>query len=199
MIVGSGWAAASLTMVAGIIRQLNREQALALGALGLLLFACVLALGFGLAERTYAVQEFAVHQEMLTRLQARAGVSPGRNGTVVAGRAPAGAFLDAPSRGLAGAQLQAYLARLAKEQQAALLSSGAEAAGRDDAAESIRMQAVLELKLKSLQALLYQLETGTPYIFVDALTIQPPGESQRGSDDPLLRLTIGIRALWRQG
>jgi general secretion pathway protein M len=54
--------------------------------------------------------------------------------------------------------------------------------------------------LKGLRAVLYQLESGTPYVFVDALTIQPAGaNADRAAEDPLLRTTLSLRAFWRKG
>jgi general secretion pathway protein M len=50
-----------------------------------------------------------------------------------------------------------------------------------------------------LQAVLYRLESGTPYVFVDTLIVQlPGGGTQRAVEDPLLRITLGLRSLWRQ-
>ena len=39
---------------------------------------------------------------------------------------------------------------------------------------SIRVQATLDVAQKSLQGLLYQLESRTPYVFVDSLAVQIP-------------------------
>jgi hypothetical protein len=61
------------------------------------------------------------------------------------------------------------------------------------------LQATLDADLASLQALLYQLESGTPYVFVDSLNIQIPGtNAQHAVEDPLLRVTLGLRAVWRR-
>jgi general secretion pathway protein M len=47
---------------------------------------------------------------------------------------------------------------------------------------------------------LYQLESGTPYVFVDALSVQPVNATAgRSVEDPLLRTTLSLRALWRRG
>ncbi len=56
------------------------------------------------------------------------------------------------------------------------------------------------MNLKALRALLYQLESGTPYVFVDALTVQPASAAAgRAAEDPLLRATLSLRAFWRRG
>ncbi len=89
---------------------------------------------------------------------------------------------------------------MAGRQNASLVSSGGETAKRDDAPDTVRIQATLDMNLQSLRALLYELESGTPYVFVDALTIQPVNTTAGQSvEDPQLRATLGLRALWRRG
>jgi general secretion pathway protein M len=75
-----------------------------------------------------------------------------------------------------------------------------EPARREDTPDSIRVQATLEVSQKSVQGLLYQLESATPYVFVDSLAVQTPSTTgQRGAQDANLRLTLSLRALWRRG
>ena len=176
--------------------RLDREQAVSVAALALLLSLCVYVVGLLLQVRADAVSEASERREMLSRLEAKFQTSSNRPATA----APPTAFLDASTQGLASAQLQSYLAQLASDQNASLVSSGGEAAKRDDVPDTIRLQATLDLNLKGLRALLYQLETGTPYVFVDALTIQPAGaDAGRAAEDPLLRTTLSLRAFWRRG
>jgi hypothetical protein len=175
--------------------RLDREQAVSVAALALLLSLCVYVVGLLLQVRADAVSEASERREMLSRLEAKFQTISNRPATA----APP-AFLDASTQGLASAQLQSYLAQLASDQNASLVSSGGEAAKRDDVPDTIRLQATLDLNLKGLRAVLYQLETGTPYVFVDALTIQPAGANAgRAAEDPLLRTTLSLRAFWRRG
>ena len=140
--------------------------------------------------------EASERREILSRLEAKLRTVSNRPTAV----APPAAFLDASTQGLASAQLQSYLAQLADDQRASLVSSGGEAAKRDDAPDTIRLQATLDMNLKALRAFLYQLESGTPYVFVDALTVQPAGAvAGRAVEDPLLRTTLSLRAFWRRG
>jgi general secretion pathway protein M len=175
--------------------KLDREQLISVAALALLLMACVLAVELSVHARSDAAHELAERREALSRLEARtktAGSAP------VA--APPAAFLDAPTQGLAGAQLQAYLAQVAGAQQAGLVSSGLDAPKREDPPDTIRLQATVDVGLQALQEMLYQLESGTPYVIVDALTMQPAGAaSGRPPEDPLLRATFSLRAFWRRG
>jgi hypothetical protein len=178
------------------VPKLDREQVISIAALALLILACVLAVGSSLQSRSDAAREASERREMLSRLQAKLRTVASRPNTV----APSAAFLDAATQGLASAQLQSYLNRLADDQRASLVSTGGENAKRDDPPDTIRLQATLDMDLKALRALLYQLESGTPYVFVDALTVQPVGATAgRAIEDPLLRTNLSLRAFWRRG
>jgi general secretion pathway protein M len=175
----------------------DREALLSVAALGGLLFVCANAIGFSWQARSDAAREFDMRSALLSQLEAHAA---SRNKARLSGAAaPAAAFLTAPTQGLAGAQLQAYLQKVAGTHHATLISSGTEATRHEDQPDSIRLQATLDADLQSLQALLYQLESATPYVFVDSLNVQIPGvNAQHAVEDPLLRVTLGLRAVWRR-
>ena len=176
---------------------LDREQTLSLGVLALILVVCACLVQHAMQARAEVAQQLGERRETVARLEARARADgPGR--TIIT--APASAFLDASTQGLAGAQLQAYLTQTAGAQQAAIISSGLEPTKREDTPDTIRLQATFEVGLVALQAILYRLESGTPYVFVEALAIQPAGAAGgRPPEDPLLRATLSVRAFWRRG
>jgi general secretion pathway protein M len=178
--------------------KLDREQAISIGMLTALLLVCAAAVGLSLQARSDAAQELDDRRDQLMRFEARAkarGDARARSGAA----APATAFLDAPTQGLAVAQLQAHILQLADMHHCLLVSSGLEPAKREEGADSIRLQATVEASSQSLQAFLYQLESETPYVLVEALTIQLTGAaSQRTIEDPLLRVTFGLRAVWQR-
>ena len=176
--------------------KLDREQLISVAALALLLMVCVVAVELSFHARSDAAQERTERREALSRLEAKSRTKAGSAPVA----APPAAFLDAPTQGLAGAQLQAYLAQVASAQQAGLVSSGLDAAKREDPPDTIRLQATVDVGLQALQAMLYQLESGTPYVVVEALTMQPAGAAAaRPVEDPLLRATFSLRAFWRRG
>jgi general secretion pathway protein M len=178
--------------------KLDREQMISVGALAVLLLVCLGLTGLSLQMRSTAAQELAERHELLSRLEARAKTR--RDARAQSGAAPAAAFVDAPTQGLAVAQLQTHIAQMADIHHSVLVSSGIEPAKREDPPDSIRLQATLEMSLQALQAFLYQLESGTPYVFVEQLAVQLVGTaSQRAVEDPLLRVTLGLRAFWRRG
>jgi general secretion pathway protein M len=174
----------------------NREQSISLGVLGALLAVCAGMVVLSLRARVDAAHEFDARAKLLSQLEARTKSDEARRRS---GVAPAAAFVSAPTPGLAGAQLQAYLQHVMETHHAVLISSGIESAERKDQPDSIRLQVTLEASLKSLQTLLYQLESGTPYAFVESLNIQlAAANAQRPVEDPLLRITLELRAVWRR-
>lgn len=176
----------------------NREELLSVGTLGVLLVACATVVGFALQARFDAAHEFDIRSAQLSQLEAH--VRARNEGRPKSGAvAPAAAFLSAPTQGLAGAQLQAYVQQLADAQRASVISSGIEPTRHEDRPDSIRLQATVDMNLQALQTILYQLESGTPYVFVDSLNVQLPGSrAQRAVEDPLLRIAFGLRAVWRR-
>jgi general secretion pathway protein M len=175
----------------------DREAQVSVGALGALLAVCASVVGFSLQARLEAAHQFDSQSELLAQLEAHSKARKDA-GFRLGGIAPAAAFLSAPTRGLANAQLQAYLQHLADDHHAVLNSSGIEPAVREDQPDTIRVQATLDTSFQSLQALLYQLEAGTPYVFVQSLNIELHDDnSQRAVEDPLLRVTLELRAIWR--
>jgi general secretion pathway protein M len=177
--------------------KLDREQVISVAALSLLLLVCACAVELSFQARSDAVQEFTERSETISRLEATSRRKTPGSASVAA---PAAAFLDAPTQGLASAQLQAYLAQVAGAEQAGLISSGLDSAKRDDPSDTIRLQATLDVSLSALQSMLYQLESGSPYVLVEALTVQPAGAAAgRPAEDPLLRATLSLRAFWRRG
>lgn len=175
----------------------DRATLISVGALGALLAACASLVGFSLQARLAAEHRLDSQSELLAQLEAHSRARKDA-GSGSRGVAPAAAFLAAPTKGLASAQLQAYLQHVADSHHAILNSSGIEPAEHGDQADTIRIRATLDAGLRSLQALLYQLEGGTPYVFVQSLNIEVHDDnSQRAVEDPLLRVTLELRAIWR--
>ena len=174
---------------------LTREQLVAVGALLVLLLGCVVAAGYSLSLRSDAVEELAERRELLSRL-ARAPVG-GVSGPARVMEAPPAAYIEAPTHGQAGAQLQSYFSKVAMEQNATVALSGVEALTRE-APDEVLVQATLEISLEALQALLYQLETGTRYLTVGSLSVRPSSPAaQRSVPDGPLRVSLILRGLWR--
>jgi len=178
---------------------LNRQQTIAVGVAFCIVAASVLSVTLIFMSRADALAELTGRQEQLARLEAAYSLrAKSGKGLAQERDAPQSAFLTATTAALAGAQLQTHLTDLVALQNANISSSGIQKTPRDDA-DVVRLQATFDMKLTALQKLLYDLETGTPYMFIDALSIQPQGNAPHSNnDEPLLHVTMTLRALWRK-
>lgn len=179
------------------MRKFTLEQGIAVGALWLFIFACVGVIAWSFKVRVDAMQELSEREEQLSRLDAGGRSKRGAHGPMKVMAAPVAAFLDAPTTGVAGASLQAYVARLAGR-HATLVSFAVQPATGAESADTVRVEASMDINLSALQMLLYELESGTPYVFIESMTVRPTASAQAGSPDAPLRVTLGLRALWRR-
>jgi general secretion pathway protein M len=178
--------------------KLDRGKTTALGVLFLVLVASVTVPLWSLQGRSEALDELADGHELLTRLEAAQQRAGNRPGAIVQlpTKAPPGAFLNAATSGLASAQLEAYLSQLFQRQQANLISSSVKQADHVETPDILRVQVNLEVAYEALQGLLYELETGTPYVFVDSMSLQPG--SAREARTATMKVTLGLRAIWHR-
>jgi general secretion pathway protein M len=107
----------------------------------------------------------------------------------------------AESGTLAAARVDALVRATVVEAGGTVLSSRAEAkqdeAGKPGTAERIEVQAVIQGQIDALQASLYHLESGTPMILVDNLSLRPGSDdSEQRPQAPLLTATLTLSAYW---
>jgi general secretion pathway protein M len=179
------------------MRKLTHEQTMALAALGVFVIICAGLMAWSLEARSEAAQELADRQDVLARLETAARAKRGAHGSAVQAKAPAAAFVDAPTLGLASAALEAHVTQLAGH-HATLVSFAVQSNSPADRGDAVRIEASMDVSQRALQSLLYELESGTPYVFIESMTLRPAAASaQSGAPDPLLRATLGLRALWR--
>lgn len=181
----------------GVVSSFNRDQLFAVGGFCALLMVCAVTVVGALGSRADALQHLTEQRDQLAALEARSKSAPSRRVQAQNRAAPAAAFLDAPTSGLATAQFQAYLSDLVASQRAVLVASGVPA-DRDDKTDAIRLQISFNATLPALQSLLYRLESGVPYVFVDALLVQPGGSAERTAGDAVLKVSLTVHAFWRR-
>jgi general secretion pathway protein M len=179
------------------VSRVTREQAIAVGALALFVMVCAGAVVWSLQVRSDASQDLSDRRDLLSRIEAGARPKAGQRTPTRLETAPANAFLDAATPGLAGAALETYVARLVG-QRATLISFAVQSHAGTDAADIVRIEASVDIGLRALQALLYDLESGTPYVFVESMTVRPAAAAtQSAVQDGALRVVLVLRALWR--
>ena len=179
------------------MRKLTSEQGIAIGVLCCFVLVCAGVVAWSFKVRVDAAQELSDRGEQLARLEAGRRSKHDARGPLKAAAAPTAAFLDAPTAGVAGASLQAHVAHLAGH-RATLVSFAIQPSAGTESADSVRIEASMDISLPALQMLLYDLESGTPYVFVESMTVRPTAAAQTGAPEAPLRVTLGLRALWRR-
>ncbi|MET0678315.1 MAG: type II secretion system protein GspM, partial [Bradyrhizobium sp.] len=136
----------------------------------------------------------AATEAMLDQLQGRKTTAAGGQGGDVS--APSGSpFLEGATVTVAGAALlervTAAIARLGGNVQ----SSQIDLQGTQSKSGFITMLASCDIDQPNLQRLLYDIEAGMPFLFVDQLTVQTP-LSTASSGDGKLRVLLSVSGQW---
>jgi general secretion pathway protein M len=143
-----------------------------------------------IGERRRAVDASA---EMLARLEGRAPAT-GAGVSTPAGSVPIGSpFLEGQTVTVAGAALLQRVAGAVTRVGGSVLSSQVELQGTQAKDGYVSLTASCELDQPALQQLLYDIEAGMPFLFVDQLVAQAP---VGGSEAGRMRVVLGVSGLW---
>jgi len=113
------------------------------------------------------------------------------------GEVPQGSpFLEGQTVTLAGASLLQRVAAAVTRVGGNVLSSQVDVKEAQQKAGQISMVASLEIAQPELQKLLYDIEAGMPYLFVDQLTVSAPDTVTRG-EGGRLRVVMGVTGQWQ--
>jgi general secretion pathway protein M len=130
---------------------------------------------------------------LLAQLEGRKAPPPGAP-SGDAGMPAGSAFLEGATVTVAGAALLQRVAAAVTKHGGNMLSSQLDVQGQHAKAGFVSMVASCELDQSALQPLLYDLEAGMPFLFVDQLDIQAPtGSSGEGK----LRILLGVSGQWQ--
>jgi len=140
-----------------------------------------------LGQRASVTAAAAMLEQLEGRKPAAAGRRSGDTG------APTGsAFLEGATVTVAGAALLQRVAGAVTKAGGNVLSSQLDVQGPNAKAGFVSMVANCELEQSALQALLYDLEAGMPFLFIDQLDIQVATAS-----DGKLRFLLGVSGQWQ--
>lgn len=161
-----------------------RQSLSALGLFGLVALLAGAAVSVALDLRDAQVN-VARLDEQAQALDARArNVAPRKDAAKVS------PFVDAPSVTLAGAALQQRVETAVAAAQGRLASAKVEVGGRADP-RRVALEAELTIAQPDMQKLLYDLETGRPYLFVDSFEARGPEKVDvRAPTDMRVSLTL---------
>jgi general secretion pathway protein M len=130
---------------------------------------------------------------MLEQLEGRrAAASGGRPADVLM---PSGsAFLEGATVTIAGAALLQRVAGAVTKLGGNVLSSQLDLQGTQSKAGFVSMVASCEIDQPALQPLIYDLEAGMPFLFIDQLAVQAPTTS---SGEGKLRILLAVSGQWQ--
>ncbi len=130
---------------------------------------------------------------MLEQLEGRRAAASGRRSADVP--MPSGsAFLEGATVTIAGAALLQRVAGAVTKLGGNVLSSQLDLQGTQSKAGFVSMVASCEIDQPALQPLIYDLEAGMPFLFIDQLAVQAPTTS---SGEGKLRILLAVSGQWQ--
>jgi general secretion pathway protein M len=132
-------------------------------------------------------------QALLDQIEGRG--RPGARVPAAPAGMPGSPFLEGQTVTVAGAALQQRIGSAVKAVGGNVLSSQVDLQGVDAKKGFVSLTASCEVDQPALQQLLYDLEAGMPFLFVDQLTAQAPQAS--GTETARMRVLIGVSGQWQ--
>ena len=174
-LTGSPWLAAAL--YAGVVL--------------LLVFVVVTSFSDILDQRAGVAASAA----LLEQLEGHPGVRA--HGDAADGAAPSGSpFLEGATVTVAGAALLQRVSAAVTKLGGNVLSSQVDVQGNQAKAGFVSIVASADIDQPGLQQLVYDLEAGMPFLFVDQLDVQAPGTFAT-SGEGKLRILLGVSGQWQ--
>jgi general secretion pathway protein M len=178
---------------AELLKRLNRDHAPAAWLyIGLVLGFCSL-IWLSLAGLLAAYDGWSGSAARLELIEghSKSGGRPAQAATVAASP-----FLEGPTVTIAGADLQRRVAAAVSAVGGAVLSSQIDLQGSQARQGYVVVSASCELGQTALQPLLYDLEAGLPFLFVEQLVVQAP-QSAEESEGKRMRVQIDVAGQWQ--
>jgi general secretion pathway protein M len=165
--------------------------AIYVGFVAVLLFIVVTSIMDVVGQRGEVAAASAMLEQLEGRRPAALGGSPG-DVTMPSGSA----YLEGATVTVAGAALLQRVAGAVVKFGGNVLSTQLDLQGSQTRAGFLSMIATCEIDQPQLQQLLYDLEAGMPFLFVDQLVVQTPLTAS-GSGSGRLRILIAVSGQWR--
>lgn len=148
-----------------------------------------------LVERRDAVAEAA---EGLARLEGRSAARARAAEQAAATVPPGSPFLEGATVSVSGASLLQRVSAATKQVGASILSSQVDLDGSRVKPGFVAVTVSCEMAPGALQALLYDLEAGMPFLFVDQLVVQVP-TAATAAPDGKMRVMLTVSGQWGGG
>jgi general secretion pathway protein M len=162
-----------------------------LGLVIVLLFIVVTSISDVIDQRS----EVSASASMLEQLEGHHAAAR-QNGPGEAGMPAGSAYLEGATVTIAGATLLQRVASAVAKVGGNVLSTQLDVQSPSSKPGFLSMMASCEIEEAELQKLLYDLEAGMPFLFIDQLVIQTPTTAS-GSQTGKLRILLGVSGQWR--
>jgi general secretion pathway protein M len=173
---------------------LTREQALSLSGYVAFLLAMAIVTWLALAGLASDYTAYSAASDLLDRIEGRK-LANGGDGAAKSGSP----FLEGRTVTIAGAALQQRVVEAVKDAGGTVLSTQVDLQESEAKPGHVGLSANCDIDQSKLQQLLYSLETGVPFLFIDQLVVQMPQSSAKleGGAEPRLRVQIDVSGQWQ--
>ena len=181
-----------------ITRSLTRSPLIAVVLYAVLIGGLLAVAGIAVSSILDRQRALAQTSDLLDQLQGRkargAGASP------LAAEHPGTPFLEGPTVTVAGATLLQRVAAAVGNVGGTIQSSQVDVSGTQTKDGFVGLLVSCEMDQPALQKLLYDLEVGMPFLFVDQLDVQVP-QTTAASEGGVgkIRVVLGVSGQWQAG
>ncbi len=181
--------------VGPIDRYLARYPGVAALAYGLTVVLLLFIAWSTLSDLYGRYTAYAAAGELLDQMEGRKPMPGGMKAGEEA--APTGSpFLEGPTVTVAGASLQQRVTGAVTKVGGNVLSSQVDLQGTKAKQGYVSLVASCDVDQPALQQLLYDLEAGMPFLFVDQLVVQAP-QAGTGEENARMHVLLGVSGQWQ--
>ena len=175
----------------------TRAHALPLLGYAALIIGLAVIAWLALASLAGDYADYTAAADLLDRLEGR---KPSTEASGLASRPAGSPFLDGRTVTVAGAALQQRVVAAVRDAGGNVLSSQVDLQGSQSKPGYISLSANCEVGQGALQQLLYDLESGMPFLFIDQLVVQLPqsgGGAGVETEAARMRVQIDVSGQWQ--
>ncbi|MGI8568503.1 MAG: type II secretion system protein GspM [Methylocella sp.] len=175
----------------------TRAHALPLLGYAALVMGLAVITWLALASLAGDYSDYTAAADLLDRLEGR---KPSSEASGLASGPPGSPFLEGPTVTVAGAALQQRVVVAVRDAGGNVLSSQVDLQGSQAKQGYISLSANCEVGQSALQQLLYDLESGMPFLFIDQLVVQMPHSSGGAgveTEAARMRVQIDVSGQWQ--
>ncbi|WP_409187963.1 type II secretion system protein GspM [Bradyrhizobium sp. RDM4] len=158
----------------------------------------VLMAGLSIADVFAHRQALAQTSDLLDQLRGRKGAA--KSAAASLAEHPGTPFLEGPTVTVAGANLLQRVAAAVGDVGGSVQSSQVDVSGAQTKDGFVALVVSCELEQPALQKMLYDLEAGMPFLFVDQLDVQVPQTTALAdAATGRVRVILGVSGQWQPG